>query len=46
MLVTVDLVYVYVDAATKAPRRVDDALRAKIRAFEFVAPDEPGTDAG
>ena len=39
-LVEVDLVYVYVDVATKAPRRVDDALRARIRAFETVAPDE------
>ncbi|HET9024234.1 MAG TPA: thioesterase family protein [Burkholderiaceae bacterium] len=39
-LVAVDLVYVYVDAATKTPRRVDDAVRTKIRAFEAVAPDE------
>ena len=39
-LVAVDLVYVYVDAAAKTPRRVDDVLRAKIRAFEAVAPDE------
>ena len=44
-LVAVDLVYVYVDAATKAPRRVDDTLRAKIRAFEAVAPDESSPDA-
>ncbi len=44
-LVAVDLVYVYVDAATKTPRRVDDALRAKIRAFETVAPDESSTGA-
>jgi hypothetical protein len=33
-------VYVYVDAASKAPRPVDEALREKIRAFERVAPDE------
>jgi len=44
-LVTVDLVYVYVDAATKTPRRVDDVLRAKIRAFEIVAPDESSPGA-
>lgn len=44
-LVTADLVYVYVDAATKTPRRVDDVLRAKIRAFEIVAPDESSTGA-
>ena len=44
-LVAVDLVYVYVDAATKTPRRVDDVLRAKIRAFETVAPDESSSDA-
>ena len=44
-LVAVDLVYVYVDTATRAPRRVDDALRARIRAFEKVAPDEPGAGA-
>ena len=39
-LVAVELVYVYVDAASKAPRRVDEALREKIRAFERLAPDE------
>ena len=39
-LATVDLVYVYVDARSKAPRPVDEALRAKIRAFEVKAPDE------
>jgi acyl-CoA thioester hydrolase len=39
-LVAVELVYVYVDAASKAPRPVDEALREKIRAFERVAPDE------
>ena len=44
-LVAADLVYVYVDAATKSPRRVDDSVRAKIRAFEIVAPDESSTDA-
>jgi acyl-CoA thioester hydrolase len=44
-LAAVDLVYVYVDAATKTPRRVDDVLRAKIRAFEKVAPDEPSAGA-
>ena len=37
-LVAIDLVYVHVDAASKAPRRVDDALRGKIRAFERVRP--------
>ena len=41
-LVAVELVYVYVDAAGKAPRRVDDSVRARIRAFEAVPPDEPG----
>ncbi len=40
-LVACELVYVHVDARSKAPRRVDEALRAKIRAFEAVAPDEP-----
>jgi acyl-CoA thioester hydrolase len=39
-LVACDLVYVYVDVGTKAPRRIDDAVRAHIRAFETVAPDE------
>jgi acyl-CoA thioester hydrolase len=39
-LATVELVYVYVDAASKAPRPVDEALRARIRAFEAKAPDE------
>ena len=39
-LATVDLVYVYVDAASKAPRPVDPALREKVRAFEVRAPDE------
>ena len=39
-LATVDLVYVYVDAASKAPRPVDQALREKVRAFEARAPDE------
>jgi acyl-CoA thioester hydrolase len=39
-LVACDLVYVYVDVGTKAPRRIDDAVRARIRAFETVAPDE------
>ena len=40
LLAAVDLVYVYVDAASKTPRRVDEALRARIRAFELKAPDE------
>ena len=40
LLVAVELVYVYVDAASKAPRPVDEALRAKIRAYEAKAPDE------
>jgi acyl-CoA thioester hydrolase len=44
-LVAVDLVYVYVDAATRAPRRVDDALHAQIRAFETVAPVAASPDA-
>ena len=39
-LVAVELVYVYVDAVSKVPRRVDEALREKIRAFERLAPDE------
>ena len=39
-LVAVDLVYVYVEASTKTPRRVDDAVRARVRAFETTAPDE------
>ena len=39
-LAVVDLVYVYVDAATKTPRPVDKALRARIRAFEAKTPDE------
>ena len=40
LLATVDLVYVYVDAASKAPRPVDEALRERVRAFEVKAPDE------
>jgi acyl-CoA thioester hydrolase len=44
-LVAVDLVYVYVNAATRTPQRVDDVLRARIRAFEAVAPDESSSDA-
>lgn len=40
LLVAVVLVYVYVDAASKAPRPVDEALRSKIRAYEAKAPDE------
>lgn len=40
-LVGVELVYVYVDAATRTPRRVDEPLRARIRAFEALPPDEP-----
>jgi acyl-CoA thioester hydrolase len=39
-LVQCELVYVYVDVATKAPRRVDELVRERIRAFEAVAPDE------
>jgi acyl-CoA thioester hydrolase len=39
-LASVELVYVHVDARTRTPRRVDDALRARIRAFEAVPPDE------
>jgi acyl-CoA thioester hydrolase len=42
-LATVDLVYVYVDVASKAPRRVDEALRERIRGFEVRAPDEAAT---
>ena len=45
-LVTCDLVYVYVDAVSKASRRVDEMLRAKIRAFEAVVPDESVSPAG
>lgn len=44
-LVAVDLVYVYVDAASKTPRPVDEALRARIRAFETTAPDESNAAA-
>ena len=44
-LATVDLVYVYVDAASKAPRPVDQALREKVRAFEVTAPDEAAAAA-
>lgn len=44
-LVGVELVYVYVDASTRAPRRVDDTLRARIRAYEPQAPDESVTAA-
>ena len=40
LLVAVVLVYVYVDATSKAPRPVDEALRSKIRAYEAKAPDE------
>jgi acyl-CoA thioester hydrolase len=39
-LVSCELVYVYVDVTSKSPRRVDEAVRARIRAFESVAPDE------
>ena len=44
-LATVELVYVYVDAASKAPRPVDEALRARIRAFEATGPDEANAAA-
>jgi acyl-CoA thioester hydrolase len=44
-LVAVELVYVYVDTTTRAPRRVDDVLRARIRAFETLAPDESSAGA-
>ena len=44
-LVEVELVYVYVDTATRAPRRVDDVLRARIRAFEALLPDESSSGA-
>jgi acyl-CoA thioester hydrolase len=40
VLVVVDLVYVHVDVAARTPLRVGDALRARIREFETVAPDE------
>jgi acyl-CoA thioester hydrolase len=40
VLVTADLVYVHVDLASRAPARVGDALREKIRQFETIAPDE------
>ena len=44
-LATVELVYVYVGAASKAPRPVDEALRARIRAFEATGPDEANAAA-
>jgi acyl-CoA thioester hydrolase len=44
-LVAVDLVYVYVDASTKTPRHVDEAVRARIRTFESTAPDESSCGA-
>jgi acyl-CoA thioester hydrolase len=44
-LALVELVYVYVDAKSKEPKRVDDAIRAKIRAFEVLAPDEQASGA-
>lgn len=44
-LAAVELVYVYVDAATRAPRRVDEPVRAKIRAFEARLPDESSAAA-
>jgi acyl-CoA thioester hydrolase len=44
-LVTVELVYVYVEAASKSPRRVDETMRARIRAFETIAPDESSSGA-
>lgn len=40
VLVKVDLVYVYVDAPSRTPKRVDNAVRDKVRAFETVAPNE------
>ena len=40
VLVKVDLVYVYVDAPSRTPKRVDNAVRNKVRAFETVAPNE------
>ena len=40
VLVVVDLIYVHVDAAARAPLRVGDPLRDKIRAFETVDPEE------
>ena len=41
-LVAVDLVYVYVDAASKRPRPVDPSVREQIGVFETKAPDEAG----
>ena len=40
VLVTVGLVYVYVDAPSRTPKRVDNVVRDKVRAFETVAPHE------
>lgn len=39
-LLTGELVYVHVDAARRTPLRVDDSLRAMLRAFETIAPQE------
>jgi acyl-CoA thioester hydrolase len=42
VLVAGELVYVHVEAAIRAPRRVDEPLRQKIRTFETLRPDESG----
>jgi acyl-CoA thioester hydrolase len=42
-LVTADLVYVNVDAATKKPQPLPDEVRARVRDYERVAPVESGT---
>jgi acyl-CoA thioester hydrolase len=44
-LVTAALVYVNVDVERRTPLRVQDALRAKLRAFETTLPEE-GDGAG
>lgn len=39
-LVTADLVYVNVDAATKKPQPIPEEVRARIRGYERIAPVE------
>jgi YbgC/YbaW family acyl-CoA thioester hydrolase len=41
LLVTADLVYVNVDAATKKPMPLPDELRQRVREYERTAPVEP-----
>ncbi len=44
VLVTAELIYVHADPASRTPLPIPDAMRARIRAFETIVPDD-GSDA-